>query len=459
MAPHPHFLLPSFPTPHALCPAIHSLLSRLTALAALAHFSAQAAGQPTHLSLDISRSVRAQQKYASHAFQEAGHARELEERYEAQVAAEEAAEEARLAAEAAEAARVRKDPISASFHGGFEKRELKMVPVGGEVTYCKSATKKGLGTAPPLPASVFQPRDSVTVEKPTGGGTMQFSGDEDDGAVAPSAEALALLADPLASPRNPHLPPLPATSARMAPFISSDEPPQLPPPNVRMSSRVPLSVYGSERGGRVAAPTVSFPPAASNPNLMNLLLEVPYKRGVHTVSVNQRYLNHEPTFDAAFELLPARADFGVLAVGRVYRFPLKLVNVSNLSQRFSIKQNPRARLVFAPGAVAAGMALPLELEICEMAPSELREVLTIVTEREEISLSVSATVVDVADGVEPAVQGGVRMLAAAPRDPALLKTIAPTVNDVDGGTKRFAAPPRDPAYVKPDFFGEPPDEE
>ena len=306
------------------------MLSRLTALAALAHFSAQAAGQPTHLSLDISRSVRAQQKYASHAFQEAGHARELEERYEAQVAAEEAAEEARLAAEAAEAARVRKDPKSASFHGGFEKRELKMVPVGGEVTYCKSATKKGLGTAPPLPASVFQPRDSVTVEKPTGGGTMQFSGDEDDGAVAPSAEALALLADPLASPRNPHLPPLPATSARMAPFLSSDEPPQLPPPNVRMSSRVPLSVYGSERGGRVAAPTVSFPPAASNPNLMNLLLEVPYKRGVHTVSVNQRYLNHEPTFDAAFELLPARADFGVLAVGRVYRFPLKLVNVSNL---------------------------------------------------------------------------------------------------------------------------------
>ena len=105
------------------------------------------------------------------------------------------------------------------------------------------------------------------------------------------------------------------------------------------------------------------------------------------------------------------------------------------------------------------MALPLEVEICEMAPSELREVLTIVTEREEISLSVSATVVDVAGGVEPALKGGVRMLAAAPRDPALLKTIAPTVNDIDGGTKRFAAPPRDPSYVKPDFFGEPPDEE
>jgi hypothetical protein len=40
-----------------------------------------------------------------------------------------------------------------------------------------------------------------------------------------------------------------------------------------------------------------------------------------------------------------------------------------------------------------------------------------------------------------------------------VKTIAPTVNDIDGGTKRFAAPPRDPSYVKPDFFGEPPDEE
>ena len=133
--------------------------------------------------------------------------------------------------------------------------------------------------------------------------------------------------------------PVPVCSVEPLALAASASPtPQLlPPQSVRMSNRVPPRVDGSERMGRVGAPVVSQLPASANPNLMNLLLEVPYKRGVHTASVNQRYLNHEPTFDAAFELMPARADFGLLQAGCVYRFALKLVNVSNLTQGFNVK--------------------------------------------------------------------------------------------------------------------------
>jgi len=240
-----------------------------------------------------------------------------------------------------------------------------------------------------------------------------------------------------------------------------DEPPQLPPPNMRMSSRVPPSIIGTQRPGRVGAPTVSQMPASANPNLMNLLLEVPYKRGVHTVSVNQRYLNHEPTFDSAFELLPARTDFGHLMPGRIYRYALKLVNVSNLQQRFQVKTGSQCKAIYRPQPVAAGMSVTLEVEVAPTTAGELREVLTIITEREEISLPVSATILDeetTARG-EPPLRGGVRLLSHAPRDPELAKTVAPSVNDIDAGTKRFAAPPRNPEYVRPDFFAEPPDEE
>ena len=251
----------------------------------------------------------------------------------------------------------------------------------------------------------------------------------------------------------------PLSQKLSAPFAS--EAPALPPPAQRLNSRVPPRVDGSVRAGKVTALTVSEMPAQANPNLMNLLLEVPYKRGVHTVSVNQRYLNHEPTFDAAFELMPARADFGPLVVGAVYRHTLKLVNVSNLSQRYSIKQNLRAKVVHTPGVVAAGMCVLLEVEVCEALPGELHEVITIVTEREEISIPVSATIHDenspaVARGRQ---RPGVRLLSTSARDPALSKTVAPTVYDIHAGTKRFNAPPRNLEYTKPDFFAEPPSDD
>lgn len=107
------------------------------------------------------------------------------------------------------------------------------------------------------------------------------------------------------------------------------------------------------------------------------------------------------------------------------------------------------------------MSVLLEVEVCEALPSELHEVITIVTEREEISIPVSASILDEAHptlrGARP--RAGVRLLSSAARDPTLGKTVAPTVNDLGPGTKRFNAPPRNLGYTKPDFFAEPPSDD
>ena len=198
-------------------------------------------------------------------------------------------------------------------------------------------------------------------------------------------------------------------------------------------------------------------PAQANPNLLNLLLEVPYKRGVHTVSVNQRYLNHEPTFDAAFELMPAQANFGTLRAGCIYRFRMILVNVSSLPQRFVIKSPPGLKVVYTPGVAAPGLTVPLEIEIYEQGPCTLREVVTVVTEREEISMPVSATVLGADEHEQsgsPVPGAGVRMLATAPRDPQLGKTVPLSVRDAGAGTKRFIAPERKWEGTRPDFHAE-----
>jgi len=259
-----------------------------------------------------------------------------------------------------------------------------------------------------------------------------------------------------------------AASARLAaPFAA--EPPALPPPAQRLSYVIPPSLYaGGQRETKPVAPIVSEPPAQANPNLLNLLLEVPYKRGVHTVSVNQRYLNHEPAFDAAFELLPAAAAFGLLRAGGLYRFRLALTNVSNLPQRFVIKQGgQQARVIYTPGVAAPGLTVPIEVELSasDANAGELAETLTIVTEREEILLPVSATILTAEEhemhGAPPPAAGA-RLLATGTRDPLLARTVPVTVRDVGAGTKRFIAPPRDPdapAKLRPDFDDDETDEE
>jgi len=196
--------------------------------------------------------------------------------------------------------------------------------------------------------------------------------------------------------------------------------------------------------------------AAANPNTRNLLLEVPYKRGVRTTSINQRFLNHAPAFEAAFELMPSSANFGVLRTGCLYRLPFKLVNVSCLQQRFNIKGGSSALKVVcnSKGRVAAaGMTVHIEIEVGSETPLELHEVVTLVTERESISLPVTASILteeaydkylNTNRSTPPLPAGAAvpRLLSTSMRDQALLKTMRLQPGDADAGRKRVTAPPR-----------------
>ena len=250
--------------------------------------------------------------------------------------------------------------------------------------------------------------------------------------------------------------------------------PVLPPRANRMSFSVPRDVYGDERAGKVAAPIVSEEMAGSNPNMKGLLVEVPYKRDVRTTSVNQRYLNTEQKFHAAFELMPHTAAFGKLKAGHVYRLPLKLINVSHLPQRFTLKEGASAalRAVYRPGMVAAGTSVPLELEVSSESAVEVRETLTILTEREEITLPVTASVLEPDAYAEyvaaygrgerrPPGQAPPRLLATTARPADLEKVLAPRAGDNLGFTKGWAKPVKAPETrgEAPDFFGEPPSDE
>ena len=241
--------------------------------------------------------------------------------------------------------------------------------------------------------------------------------------------------------------------------------PKAKPATPAMDPTLPVATGDVGLGGADGAAEAANAQSAmadSASNLLNLLLEVPYKRGVHTVSVNQRYLNHEPTFDAAFELMPAQASFGTLRAGCIYRFRMILVNVSNLPQRFVVKSPPGVKIVYTPGVAAPGLTVPMEVELYETAAGSVREIVTIVTEREEISIPVSATVLAPDEheaSNSPAPAAGVRMLAMAPRDPELGKTVPLTVRDVGAGTKRFQAPERKWEGTRPDFNAEGSDDE
>ena len=414
--------------------------------------------RPTHLSKDIEATVREQLSYATTAFLSGDDARAQEwARRERLVAEVEAA--AAAANEAAnEAAKVRKDPSCPSFHGGFGERTLQMVPVGCGLGYAASAIHEALGEAPPYKAPKKPTTPAIDPTLPVATGAEGFDVPI-DGAVSASGETSArLLASPFDTARSGgknSVPPLRASTKLAAPF-ASPEPPFLPPPAQRLSTRVPPRVDGGARAAKATAPIVSELPAQASPNLLNLLLEVPYKRGVHTVSVNQRYLNHEPTFDPAFELLPAAAHFGTLRAHAIYRFRLVLTNTSNLPQRFVVKHGPQqqSRMIFTPGVAAPGLSVPMEVEV-SAPPGKLAESLSIVTEREEIVLPVTASVIsaDKYDGLgHPLCAVGARMIAEEPREPDLGKTVPVTVSDPGPGTKRFAVPLRDPnAPHRPDF--------
>ena len=50
------------------------------------------------------------------------------------------------------------------------------------------------------------------------------------------------------------------------------------------------------------------------------------------------------------------------------------------------------KLVYTPGVTAPGMSVPVEVEVASAEPLEISEVVIVITEREEISLPISATI-------------------------------------------------------------------
>ena len=350
---------------------------------------------PANIAVDIVRAVTTDQETAAFGFlkmeqNKAAKAAEQEEaaRYLQEVAAI-------ALAEAIEAARPKKAADAPSRQGGFQERSLQMVPVGGAsmkwsgsmvATQVAELDAEMLATRI-LPGLETKALDGFSTAEPPALGDRE-AGDrgsisflDTQGLEAEGEETVGEDPAQAAEARQEKRSSLDSQYPNMAPpGTDGDTPVTMPPRAQRMSQSVPKDVYGNDRASKVQAPEVSLTAATANPNMRNLLLEVPYKRGVRTTSVNQRYLTHEQTFDAGFvrspasspsappspppspspvypsnphptphptpphpgtaptapsaapppqELLPSEANFGTLKAGSLYRLKLKLVNVSS----------------------------------------------------------------------------------------------------------------------------------
>ena len=275
---------------------------------------------PANIAVDIVRAVTTDQETAAFGFlkmeqNKAAKAAEQEEaaRYLQEVAAV-------ALAEAIEAARPKKAADAPSRQGGFQERSLQMVPVGGaSMKYAGSmvatqvveleaemlATRilPGLETKALYGATVVEP-PALGDREAGDRGSISFL--DTQGLEAEGEEATGEESAEAAEARQEKRSSLDSQYPNMAPpGTDGDTPVTMPPRAQRMSQSVPKDVYGNDRASKVLAPEVSLTAATANPNMRNLLLEVPYKRGVRTTSVNQRYLTHEQTFDAAFVRSPS----------------------------------------------------------------------------------------------------------------------------------------------------------
>uniref|UniRef100_A0A7S4B3M1 Uncharacterized protein n=1 Tax=Chrysotila carterae TaxID=13221 RepID=A0A7S4B3M1_CHRCT len=412
-----------------------------------------------HESRDIASAVEAKQRELVAAYQ-AVRAEERREKAQQQQLAKEAADKAeRERLEAIEAARPRKAADAPSRHGAFMDRLVRPVPSRGDLKWNGSAAATEL--LPRFDATRSFP--SHTKRQPASQIVRAVLEDE-------TGDSGSMHGDEAGEEEAAHS----ATGAGLnatAPFADSHLPFKGAATRDEMQDTVQHSsvdTFGKPRTLQPydCSPEANGNTAAANPNTRNLLLEVPYKRGVRTTSINQRYLTQRSTFEAAFELMPSAANFGTLRAGCVYRLPFKLINVSSLQQRFNVKGGGPAVSVVteAKGRVAAaGMNVAIEVEVGSPTPLELHEVLTVVTERETISLPVSATILsgDDYDAYLSSTSSSPRFLAAgAPvprlistsmRDPALLKTVRLQPGDTDAGRKAFTLPrPAASADEQPD---------
>jgi len=369
---------------------------------------------------------------------EAGKRRAAQEALEAAAAKAVAAEAARLAA--IDASKHRKPADAPSLNGAYASRLVKPTPYGGAaLDWGTSETLEHVTAAAATAAIAAAARAAAVAAAP------------------PLAPELPAVETP---PRHPEPPPPPDETLR-------EEAGATGVTGADRAADSPVGAWGQWGHDAAAEPSPGFSVAtrgrgaeqmaSSHPNMRNLLVEVPYKRGVRTLSINQRLLSQEtnpsPTFQPAFELMPASAPFGKLRAGCIYRLRLKLVNVSAIPQRFNVRcQSAALRLVFRPGVAAPGMAVPFEVEVGCEEPAEIHEIVKVVTERESISLPVSASVLSdeayetyLGSARVKSVPAGTavpRLLSTSMRDPALLKSFALRPGDTDAGRLKGLAPTR-----------------
>ncbi|XP_009976192.1 PREDICTED: sperm-associated antigen 17-like, partial [Tauraco erythrolophus] len=133
-------------------------------------------------------------------------------------------------------------------------------------------------------------------------------------------------------------------------------------------------------------------------SIPNKKIEDPVAGRVNTSSLATRRQHH-----SGFHLIPPRVTLGVLKEGCTYAATVILKNVGVNFSRFRVKQPPPhtgLRVMYAPGPVAAGLQVELEIEIFAMVIGgedtggleEISHDVEILTEAETLLLPVRATV-------------------------------------------------------------------
>ena len=239
---------------------------------------------PANIAVDIVRAVTTDQETAAFGFlkMEQEKAAQAAEQVEAARYLQEVA--AVALAEAIEAARPKKAADAPSRQGGFQERALQMVPVGGaSMKYAGSvvATQVAEAEAEMLATRTLDEHGletkalygaTVDSQGPEAQGEEAAAGEEATGEEAAGEEAAAA-----AEAQQEMRSSLDSQFPNMAPpGTDGDTPVTIPPRAQRMSQSVPKDVYGNERASKVVAPEVSLTAATANPNMRNLLLEVPW---------------------------------------------------------------------------------------------------------------------------------------------------------------------------------------
>jgi len=151
--------------------------------------------------------------------------------------------------------------------------------------------------------------------------------------------------------------------------------------------------------------------------------ELPVKRRTHTSSVLQKAIldaarvsqditlddmMSETSLSRVFRLRPRRANFGQLEMGKVYRFKLVLSNIGVELARYRIRQTEsrNVRVVYNPGAVAAGMSVVMEIEINAEEQGRVVDEIVVETEKEVFTIPISAIVISSKDFQEWIERGG-----------------------------------------------------